>query len=232
MTTGARTREQAPSWRRAATVPNGLSVARLGLAVAFAVLVLGDHERVVAAALLAVAGITDFLDGWIARRFHQETALGKILDPTVDRMLLVTAAAVIVVFGAVPLWIAAVVLSREALVALAALALAALGARRIDVLFVGKAGTFGLMCCFPLLLLGHGAGEWALWVRDAAYAGLVPALALSLAALCAYVPAARRALATRPSSAARREATPGRDGGGLGAGSSRVPVPATEGDPR
>ncbi|MCU1488811.1 MAG: phosphatidylglycerophosphate synthase [Acidimicrobiaceae bacterium] len=182
---------------RILTVPNLLSVLRIGLLVGFAVLVLGEHERILGASLLAVAGVTDFLDGWVARRFHQVTTLGKMLDPMVDRLMLATAIVVIVVSGAVPIWLTVVVLGREALVAGAALVLAAKGARRIDVMFVGKAGTFGLMVCFPLLLAGHGPGTLARAVKIAASIGLVPALALSFAAAIAYVPQARRALAAR-----------------------------------
>lgn len=179
---------------RVLTVPNLLSLLRLVLLAGFAVLVLVADQRIAGAALLGVAGITDFLDGYIARRFNQVSELGKILDPTIDRILLVTAVVVIVVSGAVPLWLAVVVLVREAAVAGAALLLAARGAARIDVLFIGKAGTFGLMVCFPLLLAGHGNGTVVHDVRLAAEAGLVPALALSFAAAFAYIPAARRAL--------------------------------------
>ena len=101
-----------------------------------------------------LAGVTDFLDGYVARRFGQVTTLGKVLDPTVDRLVLGTAVVLIVVVGAVPVWLASLVLAREALVTLLALVLAGLGARRIDVTFLGKAGTFGLMWCFPLFLWG------------------------------------------------------------------------------
>lgn len=212
MAEGAGTRTTAPTPQRVATVPNLLSFARLGLAAGFAVAVLDVHQRIAGAALLAVAGVTDFLDGWIARRFDQESALGKVLDPTVDRVLLVTAAIVIVVSGAVPWWLTTIVLVREGAVASGALLLAVLRAPRIDVLLVGKAGTFVLMVCFPLLLLGHGPGEWARLVSDAADVALVPALGLSFVALAAYVPAARRALAARPRRAVREDRRSDPDG--------------------
>lgn len=189
--------------KRVLTVPNALSALRLVLVAAFAVLVLDRHAPVAAAALLGLAGVTDFLDGYIARRFAQESALGKMLDPTVDRVLLVTAASVIFAAGAVPLVPALIVLAREAVVSIAALVLAACGAHRIEVVFAGKAGTFALMCCFPLLLIGHGNGAFAHDVRLGAEVGLVPGLGLSLVAAAAYVPAARQALAERP---ARRTA--------------------------
>ena len=89
------------------------------------------------------------------------------------------------------------VLGREVAVSGAVLALAAIGARRIDVLWVGKAGTFGLMCCFPLFLLGDAGTGWARDLHNVTWVLVVPALAFSFVAAVAYVPVARRALAER-----------------------------------
>ena len=83
-----------------------------------------------AAVLLGVLGATDWVDGWIARRFDQGSELGKVLDPTADRILLVAAGVGLLIDGAVPLWVGIVVLAREALVSVAVLLLAAAGARR------------------------------------------------------------------------------------------------------
>jgi cardiolipin synthase len=179
---------------RIVTVPNLLSLARLGLVAGFSVLALQWRADVAAAVLLGAAGATDFLDGYVARRFGQVTTLGKVLDPTVDRLVLATAIAVIVAIGAVPAWLAAIVLAREAIVAGFALVLAGLGARRIDVTRLGKAGTFGLMWCFPLFLWGHARGEVARVFHMLAWIGVVPSLALSLGAAVAYLPRARAAL--------------------------------------
>jgi len=180
------------------TVPNVLSVLRIGLLGLFAWLLLGEGERVLATVVLVFTGATDFFDGYVARRFGQVTTLGKVIDPTADRIVLGTAVIVITIYGAAPAWLAALVLGREAAISLAVVALAALGAPRIDVVWLGKAGTFGLMGCFPLLLLGDGRAAWAHDVRGVAWVLLVPALALSFAAALAYVPLARRALSERP----------------------------------
>ncbi len=75
-----------------------------------------------------------------------------MLDPVADRLLFFVGAGAILIDGSVPTWFAVVVLVRETLVAVATLVLAAMGARRIDVTWYGKAGTFGLMFAFPLFL--------------------------------------------------------------------------------
>jgi cardiolipin synthase len=179
------------------TIPNLLSFGRLALLGVFVWLLFDQHERVAATVVLMVTGTTDFLDGYVARRLHQVTTLGKVLDPTADRIVVGTGVIAIAAYGAVPWWLAGVVLGRELLVSGAVLALAAIGARRIDVLWVGKAGTFGLMCCFPLFLLSDSHAGWAGVLHDVTWALLVPALVFSFTAAVAYVPIARRALAAR-----------------------------------
>jgi cardiolipin synthase len=187
--------QREPDLDRVLTVPNGLSLLRLVFLAIFGVMLFVYDFRVVAALVLGLAGVTDFLDGYVARRFHQESALGQVLDPTVDRVVLVMSVVSIVAYGAVPVWLAAVVLAREVFVSVMALVLAGMGARRMDVLWIGKAGTFGLMFCIPLFLGGHGPGLWARVLTDVTWVLVVPALAASLSATVAYVPHARRALA-------------------------------------
>ena len=188
------------------TVPNAISLARMLLLGLFCWLLFGADHRIAATIVLMVIGATDFLDGYLARRLHQVTTLGKVLDPVADRLVLLTAVLAITVYGAVPVWLAALVLGRELIVSLAVLALAALKAKRIDVLWVGKAGTFGLLCCFPLFLLGDEHALWARVLTDVTWAAVVPALVFSFVAAAAYVPLARRALEDRRHGHARQEA--------------------------
>ncbi len=137
------------------TLPNFISVARLGCIPWFAWLLLANDDRVFAGFLLGVLGATDWIDGWIARRFNQVSELGKILDPTADRLLLIVAVPVLIFDGSVPIWFAVAAVVREALVGVAALLLASLGARRIDVTWWGKTSTFAMMWAFPCFLLGE-----------------------------------------------------------------------------
>ncbi len=179
------------------TVPNALSLGRLALIPVFVVVVFGARDDAAAAFILAGLGATDWLDGWIARRFNQVTTLGKVLDPAADRMLLGAAVASIIVTGAVPLWFGILTIVREALVSGAVVVLAALGAERIDVLWVGKAGTFGLMAAYPAFLLSDGTAGWQSPFHVLAWVFGIPGLALAWAAAVAYVGPARSALASR-----------------------------------
>ena len=176
-------------------MPNLLSLARLACIPLFLWLLFGRDDRAAAAFLLAGLGATDWLDGFVARRFDQVSSLGKVLDPTADRLLLVVGIGSIIVADGAPAWVAWAAVVREAVVAAAAVTLAALGARRIDVTWTGKAGTFALMVAFPLFLAGTSDLSWAATAGDVAWIVAVPGLVLAYWAALAYVPLARAALA-------------------------------------
>jgi cardiolipin synthase len=178
------------------TVPNAISVARLLCVPLFLWLLFGAEERTAAMILLGGLGATDWVDGWIARRFDQGSVIGKVLDPIADRILLLTAVVALMIDGAVPTWVGVLVLVREAIVSLGTLALAAAGAARIDVQWTGKAGTFALMFALPGFLLvdvldpgtGRDIVEVITWVAT------VGGLVLGYIAAARYIPIARDAL--------------------------------------
>lgn len=182
-------------WAGILTVPNLISIARLGCIPWFMWLLFGAEDRMWAALLLGGLGATDWVDGWAARRLGQVSELGKILDPTADRLLLLVAVPCLLVDGTIPGWFALTVLVREVLVGAATLALAALGAQRIDVSWWGKTGTFALLWAVPCFL----AGESRMPVDEAftvmAWVFGLPGLAIAWWAAFAYLPVARRALA-------------------------------------
>lgn len=202
--------------RRVGTVPNALSVVRLLCAPVFVWLLFATDERAVAYLFLGFVGGTDWVDGWIARRFDQVSELGKIIDPVADRVLLLTATVSLMIDGALPTWVGILVLVREALISAGTLGLAAAGARRIDVTFVGKSGAFALMMALPGFLLVDTLRPGALhdvfsvitWVLAAV--GLV----LSYYAAVGYVPAGLVAL--REGREARRAAAAGAGTPGAG----------------
>ena len=137
------------------TVPNLITLVRLGCIPLFLWVLFSKDDRWGAALLLGALGATDWVDGFIARRFDQVSELGKILDPTADRLMLLVGVFAIMVDGSVPIWVGVIALVREGLVAVVAVALAALGAHRIDVTWWGKTGTFMMMFAFPFFLAAN-----------------------------------------------------------------------------
>jgi cardiolipin synthase len=187
---------------RILTAPNVITMVRLLCIPIFLWLLFGAHRQTAAAVLLAALGATDWVDGFVARRYGQVSTFGKVLDPTADRILVGTAVISIMVYGAVPLWFGLATIAREVLVSAMVLLLASLGAARIDVLWVGKAGTFGLMFAYPTFLLGYGSAAWQEPIRVIGWVTGLVGLALAWWAAGSYIAPARRAL--REGRAARR----------------------------
>jgi len=183
------------------TWPNAITLLRLALLPVFFWLLFATNHRAVAAWLLASLGATDWIDGFVARRWHQVSNVGKILDPTADRILVIGGLIAVAAASGVPWWFALTTLARELIVSVLTLALAALGAARINVLWWGKVSTFALMTSFPLFLLTtnpHHASlqPWQHDARDASWVIGVMGLTLSWLVLIGYVRPALAALRT------------------------------------
>ncbi|MDQ6836919.1 MAG: CDP-alcohol phosphatidyltransferase family protein, partial [Actinomycetota bacterium] len=165
---------------RILTLPNAVTAVRLALIPVFVVLLAQPHRAhwEAAAWLLAGIGATDFVDGQLARRLHQVTTVGKVLDPIADRLLLVVASVSIIAVGAVPLWVAVIALAREVMVVGGFVIVAAIGGRRMDVTVPGKAATLTLMVALPLFLVGHAGVSWSLEAENVAWIFVVPGLIL------------------------------------------------------
>ena len=144
-------------WQQLRMVPNLLSVLRLLLVPVFLLLILNDRH-LLAIAVLALASLTDYLDGIFARKFNQVTRLGQLLDPAADRLYIFSALIGLAATNHIPLWLAAVVVCRDLILAAAYPVLATHGYGPLPVHYLGKAGTFALMYAFPLLLM---ADIWA-----------------------------------------------------------------------
>jgi cardiolipin synthase len=207
---------------RILTIPNAISLGRLACVPVFLWLLFARENRLGAALLLAFLGATDWVDGYVARRFHQVSTVGKILDPTADRVLLAVGIFAILIDGSVPAWVAWLAIAREVAVGVGVLVLAALGARRIDVQWAGKCGTFALMVAFPLFLVSHAHGiSWGDEARAVAWPCAVVGLAFGYWSAVSYVALGRHALRE---GRARR---PGRGSGRGGSGGPDGPKAAT-----
>lgn len=187
-------RDDLPNEDRLLTIPNLITLVRLSCLPLFVWLLLGREDRAAAGWLLAGLGATDWVDGYIARRWNQVSTVGKILDPVADRLLFFVAIVCIIIDGSAPLWFCLAVLFREGAVAIGTLVLAAMGARRIDVTWYGKAGTFALMFAFPLFLAGASDLSWAEQGEVMAWVCGIPGLVLSYYAAFLYLPMGRVAL--------------------------------------
>jgi cardiolipin synthase len=183
------------------TWANLVTLVRLAMLPVFLWLLFSTNHRALAAWLLGVLGATDWIDGYLARKLHQVSEVGKIIDPVADRLLLIVGLLAVAAASGVPWWFAIATLVREVLVSTMTLVLAALGAARIDVLWWGKVSTFALMFTFPgfLLTTNPHHAALALWQHDARIAlwiiGIM-GLSLSWIVLFGYLRPARNALRT------------------------------------
>jgi cardiolipin synthase len=140
------------------TVPNLLSMVRLAGVPVFLWLVLGPEADGIALALLMVAGITDFLDGYLARRLDQRSTIGEILDPVAARLYILAVVLGLALRDIIPWWVAVILPLRDLLLWGLVPILRTRGYSALPVHFLGKAATFNLLYAFPLLLLGEGDG--------------------------------------------------------------------------
>ncbi len=183
-------------WRdNVITIPNLISILRLCAVPIFVILLINNDDPLSAAILLSILGATDWVDGWVARRFNQISELGKILDPTADRVMFLVAVFSMLIDGSVPVWFGVLTLIREGVVAVAALILGGLGARALTVTWVGKTSSFGLMFAFPLFLFSTAVhGTQSTIYEVLAYVIGLPSLLLHFWAAFGYIPLARTAL--------------------------------------
>jgi cardiolipin synthase (CMP-forming) len=167
---------------RIVTWPNALSAARLLGVPVFLWLVLGPRTAtsdLIAAGILGLAGITDWLDGKLARMLNQQSRLGALLDPAADRLYIAATIIALAVRGIMPWWLFGAIAGRELIVGVALLVLQRrTGYGALQVSFVGKTATLCLMYAFPLLFLGDHSGTAAEVVRVLGWAFAIWGIAL------------------------------------------------------
>jgi cardiolipin synthase len=148
------------------TLPNVLSFIRLAGVPLFLWLLLETHSDVWAVVVLAIGGFTDWLDGQLARRLHQRSRLGQVLDPAADRLYILATLIGLLLRGIVPWWWVALLVARELMLLIClGPALRRRGFTSLPVHFMGKAATFLLLYAFPCVLLGFGDSSWQMVFR-------------------------------------------------------------------
>lgn len=183
------------SSRRYLTLPNAFTLLRLCCIPLFLWLLFSRDDRAAAALLLGGLGATDWVDGWLARTFHQTSEFGKKFDPTADRLLFIVGIGGIIIDGAAPLWFCWLVIIREVVVGVTiATATIAFGMTRFDVTWWGKTATFLLMFAFPGFLLGASDISVASLFQVASWLLGIPGVILSYYTAIAYVPMIRESL--------------------------------------
>jgi cardiolipin synthase len=146
------------------TIPNVISFVRLLGVPLFLYLLLGPHHDGWAVVVLAVGGTTDWVDGFVARRLHQVSRLGELMDPFADRLYILAALLALTVRHVIPWWLTIALLAREAIVGVALLVLRRYGYGPPPVHYVGKTGTFVLLAALPVLLLARAVPSIDSWL--------------------------------------------------------------------
>src|SRR5919109_113072 len=149
-----------------AAIPNALTVLRLALIPVFVVLLVpaDEGESLAAAVVFAVAGISDYLDGWLARRWNVQSAFGRVADPLADRLMIDAAVIILVLVHDRLPWIAlALIIGRDILL-VAGYKLVMPPGYELTVNFLGKAATWVLYCALVFVLLTDESASWPLWL--------------------------------------------------------------------
>ncbi|MDQ1647157.1 MAG: hypothetical protein QOJ50_3341 [Cryptosporangiaceae bacterium] len=147
---------------RVLTLPNALSALRLlGVPLFLWFMLVGPHHDLAAFAVLVVSGISDYLDGKLARAWRQVTRIGQLLDPLADRLYTLAIVVAFVIRDVIPWWLAAILVARDVVLAITLPVLRHHGWGPPQVHFLGKAATFNLLLAFPIVLLGTVGGPLA-----------------------------------------------------------------------
>ncbi len=185
------------------TIPNLISFARLLGVPLFLWLVLGPEEDELALLVLMASGVTDYLDGVLARKLNQSSKVGQILDPVADRLYILAVVTGLALRDIIPEALALSLPLRDiALVALVPF-LRTRGFSSLPVHFLGKAATAALLYAFPLLLLGDGSGTAAALANTFGWSFAIWGAGLYWWAGLLYVWQVRTLLRTRPAVSVR-----------------------------
>jgi cardiolipin synthase len=151
------------------TAPNVLSMLRLVCVPIFLWLILSSRDNW-ALVVLMLSGVSDYLDGKIARQYNLVSRVGQLLDPLADRLYILSTLLGLAWRQIVPWWLVAVLVSREVFGAALLMVVRHYGYRALPVHFIGKAATFDLLFAFPLILVAQGDSMFATVMLPIAWA--------------------------------------------------------------
>ena len=151
------------------TLPNVLSFLRLVGVPVFLWLILAGHDGWALAVLMA-SGVSDYLDGKIARHYGMVSRIGQLLDPLADRLYILSTLVGLAYVDIIPWWLVAVLLAREVFGSVLLLVVRRYGYVGLPVHFIGKAATWNLLYAFPLLLMAQVSDTLAVVARPAGWA--------------------------------------------------------------
>jgi cardiolipin synthase len=152
-------------------LPNFLTLVRI-LAIPFFLVLLASHLYFDALAVFILGGVTDALDGFVARRMNQKTALGAKLDPIADKLLLTSSFIMLGLMDGIPLWLVVLVVSRDAVILFGYAAISFLVEDRIEIrpTIMGKLSTvFQLITVAVVLALMANSQLLTAWLDDALF---------------------------------------------------------------
>ncbi len=161
---------RAATYGQIVTVPNLVSFARLAGVPIFLVLFLGPHADGWAVAVLIAGGLSDWVDGFLARRLGQVSRVGELVDPLADRLYILATLVAFTIREIVPLWFAAALVARELMLGVCLLLLRRYGFGPPPVHYVGKSATFVLLAAFPALLMAHSLPATTFWTYPVGWA--------------------------------------------------------------
>jgi cardiolipin synthase len=150
---------------RVLTIPNVISIIRLAGVPLFLWLILVPEADGWALLVLFLSGISDYADGYLARKLHQTSKLGAILDPVADRLYILSTVIGLGMRDIIPWWVAIILPLRDAFLWCLVPFLRTRGYSSLPVHFLGKAATANLLYAVPLLLLGDGTGVLAMLAK-------------------------------------------------------------------
>jgi cardiolipin synthase len=182
------------------TIPNALTFLRLLGAPLFAYLALTLEADIWAITVLAIGGVTDYLDGKLARMWGQTSRFGELADPAIDRIYIVVTLIVLNLRDALPLWVIALLLARDLILGFVTAALTRNGHPPLKVTYIGKAATFNLLYAFPFLLLALDEAWWGSVAFVAGWAFAIWGVALYLFTGATYFLTALKTLRVSPES--------------------------------